>query len=56
MLLIPYLLVVFMPKKEALHDLFADTVVVHENAYEKEVLLNERPKSDSQQLPEGTVI
>ena len=26
MLLIPYLLVVFMPKKEALHDLFADTV------------------------------
>jgi len=34
-LLIPYLLVIFMPKKEALHDLFADTLVVHEDAYEK---------------------
>ena len=27
LLVIPYLLVVFMPKKEALHDLFADTYV-----------------------------
>lgn len=40
MLLIPYLLVVFMPKKEALHDLFADTLVVHENVYEKKTLHN----------------
>ena len=37
MLVIPYLLVIFMPKKEALHDLFADTYVVHEHAYEKEI-------------------
>lgn len=34
-LLIPYLLVIFMPRKEALHDLFADTEVVHEQVYEK---------------------
>ena len=27
MLFIPYLLVIFMPKKEALHDLFADTLL-----------------------------
>lgn len=35
-LLLPYLLVVFMPKKEALHDLFADTYVVHEAIYEQQ--------------------
>lgn len=34
-LLIPYLLVILMPRKEALHDLFADTEVVHEQIYEK---------------------
>lgn len=38
-LLIPYLLVIFMPKKESLHDLFADTYVVYEYAYEKESYL-----------------
>ena len=53
MLLIPYLLVVFMPKKEALHDLFADTYVIHEHAYEKEVTEIEQ-ESEGQQLPEGT--
>lgn len=56
MLLIPYLLVVFMPRKEALHDLFADTIVIYEHAYEKELRINERITSDNQQLPEGTVI
>lgn len=49
-LVIPYLLVVIMPKKEALHDLFGETVVVHEDAFEIE------PRLDGQQLPEGTVI
>lgn len=34
-LVLPYLLVAFMPKKEALHDIFADTCVVHEDTYEK---------------------
>lgn len=56
LLLLPYLLVIFMPKKEALHDLFADTIVIHENAYEKEVRENDRTRSDSQQLPGGTAI
>jgi uncharacterized RDD family membrane protein YckC len=56
MLVIPYLLVIFMSKKEALHDLFADTIVVYENAYEKEIRENYRTMSDGQQLPEGTVI
>ncbi|AOV09128.1 hypothetical protein BI350_06475 [Sporosarcina ureilytica] len=45
-LVLPYLLVAFMPKKEALHDLFADTYVVHEDVYEKrsyfEYLKNEK--------------
>ncbi|KXH87563.1 hypothetical protein AU377_00995 [Sporosarcina sp. HYO08] len=40
MLWIPYLLVIFMPKKEALHDLFADTLVVHEDVYERKTLPN----------------
>lgn len=56
MLVIPYLLVIFMPKKEALHDLFADTIVVHEHAYEKEIRVNYETRSEGQQLPEGTVI
>lgn len=43
--LIPYLFVVFMPKREALHDIFANTVVVHENAFEQ------KPKSREPQLP-----
>lgn len=36
MLLVPYLLVLFMPKKQALHDVFADTAVVHENVFDQE--------------------
>ena len=35
LLVIPYLLVAFTPKKEALHDIFADTYVIHEDAYRK---------------------
>ena len=36
-LVFPYILVAFMPNKEALHDLFANTYVVHEQVYEKNV-------------------
>ena len=54
MLLIPYLLPVFMPKKEALHDLFADTYVVHESTFEKEMQITYMEKAE--QLQEGTVI
>ncbi|MDV6377536.1 RDD family protein [Sporosarcina sp. GW1-11] len=32
---IPYVLVLFMPQKMALHDVFADTVVVHERLFER---------------------
>ena len=46
-LLIPYLLVIFMPRKEALHDLFADTEVIHEQIYEK---LNTVTVDESRQL------
>src|SRR5699024_10432459 len=46
----PYLLAAVMPHKEALHDIFADTVVIYEEAYEVDrpaFVLNE-PK-----IPEG---
>ena len=51
-LVIPYLLVVFMPKKEALHDLFADTVVEYEHTYEKEIRISYRSRLEGQQLQE----
>jgi uncharacterized RDD family membrane protein YckC len=56
MLVIPYLLVPFMPRKEALHDLFADTVVEHEHSYEKEIHVDYRERIEGQQLQEGTII
>lgn len=49
-LLLPYLLTVFMPKHEALHDLFADTVVMHENVYAKQTVQSKAPVVQSQQL------
>ncbi len=52
MLVVPYLLVLFMPKKEALHDVFADTVVEYESAYEKEVRTSRRQRFEGQQLQE----
>ena len=56
MLVIPYLLVLFMPRKEALHDLFADTVVEHEHTYEKEMRVDYRKRIEGQQLQDGTII
>jgi uncharacterized RDD family membrane protein YckC len=52
MLVVPYLLVLFMPKKETLHDLFADTVVEYEHSYEKVILLSRRERIEGQQLQE----
>lgn len=52
MLVVPYLLVLFMPKKEALHDVFADTVVEYESTYEKEVRVSRRQQLEGQQLQE----
>ena len=56
LLVIPYLLVAFTPKKEALHDIFADTFVIHEDAYEKKGHLHNLVKNRGEQLQDGTVI
>ncbi|WP_255452120.1 RDD family protein [Sporosarcina sp. ANT_H38] len=56
MLVIPYFLVIFTRRKEALHDLFADTVVEHEHSYEKEIRVDYHKRIEGQQLPEGTII
>ncbi|WP_438311492.1 RDD family protein [Sporosarcina sp. FA9] len=53
-LLFPYLLPVFMPKKEALHDLLADTYVIHENSFDK--VVNLTTDSKARQLHEGAVV
>jgi len=55
LLTIPYLLVIFMPRKEALHDLFADTYVVHEQAFEKEVI-ETRQVRKGEELQAGTIV
>lgn len=55
LLTIPYLLVVFMPKKEAVHDLFADTYVIHEQSFEKEVIETRRERK-GEELHEGTIV
>ncbi|MCM3637139.1 RDD family protein [Sporosarcina luteola] len=55
LLTIPYLFVVFMPKKEALHDLFADTYVIHEQAFEREVI-ETRQKRKGEELHAGTIV
>ncbi len=56
LLVLPYLLIVFMPKKEALHDIFADTIVVHENAYEKNSQTRDSNNLRREQLPEAPVV
>ncbi len=53
-LTVPYLLAIFMPRKEALHDIFADTNVVHEQAYEKIITEKRVRRLDGHQLPEGS--
>lgn len=55
LLTLPYLLVVFMPKKEALHDLFADTYVVHEQSFEKEVIEMKQVRK-GEELHAGTIV
>ncbi|QTD43242.1 RDD family protein [Sporosarcina sp. Te-1] len=52
-LLIPYLLAIFMPKKEALHDLFADTFVIHEHSYEKEIVMKRQIVDEGEQLQDA---
>ncbi|WP_313891575.1 RDD family protein [Psychrobacillus sp.] len=41
---IPYIAVAFTPKKQAVHDFIADTLVVHEMVYDKmEIIVQEQP-------------
>lgn len=55
-LVLPYLLVVFMPRNEALHDLFADTEVIHEHLYEAIPAQVRTAGAGHHQLPEGQSI
>ncbi|MFS0689132.1 RDD family protein [Sporosarcina sp. 179-K 8C2 HS] len=55
LLTIPYLLVVFMPNKESLHDLFADTFVIHEQSFEREVI-ETRQERKGEELHAGTIV
>lgn len=52
LLWIPYVIVPFMPKKEALHDFFADTFVIHEQSFEKRLVNRTISDPDSQRLQE----
>jgi len=45
-----YWMVGFTPKKQGLHDFIADTMVIHEQAYEKKVETTYQPVSESSQL------
>lgn len=51
-LVIPYLLVAFTSNKQALHDLFADTYVVHEQAYERKKVDSLAQQAKREQLQE----
>ncbi|MCG7344404.1 RDD family protein [Sporosarcina sp. ACRSL] len=55
LLTIPYLLVAFMPKKESLHDLFADTYVIHEHSFEREII-ETRQERKGEELQAGTIV
>lgn len=56
LLVFPYLLVAFTTKKEALHDIFADTYVVHESVYEKKVDFEYLKNNEAHQLQGETEI
>ncbi|EGQ22321.1 hypothetical protein HMPREF9372_3013 [Sporosarcina newyorkensis 2681] len=55
MLWIPYLFVLFTPKKSALHDIFADTAVIHEQVYEKKNV-HELNSTEQHKLHEGPAV
>lgn len=52
LLVFPYVIVAFMPKKEALHDLFADTYVIHENVYVENGSIEYSSSDKGEQLQE----
>src|SRR5699024_6197436 len=51
-LVLPYILAAFTPNKQALHDLFADTYVVHEQTYEAKNKSSFKQNAERQQLQE----
>lgn len=46
---LPYIIVGFTPKKQAIHDYIADTVVVHEQDYQSHFASNQLPQPNSVQ-------
>lgn len=56
LLVLPYVTAAFMPKNEALHDIFADTLVIHENVYEKNEQQSNSVIPKGEQLQEQPLI
>ncbi|TQR08449.1 RDD family protein [Psychrobacillus soli] len=52
---IPYLVTAFTPKKQAIHDFIADTLVVHEAVYDKKEKLEYERTSVAKELQEQNV-
>lgn len=52
---IPYLVVAFTPKKQAIHDFIADTLVVHETIYDKREKVEYENTSSAKELQEQNV-
>jgi uncharacterized RDD family membrane protein YckC len=52
---IPYLAVAFTPKKQAIHDFIADTLVVHEAVYDKKEKVEYIRTSTAKELQEQNV-
>lgn len=49
---IPYVVVAFTPKKQAIHDFIADTLVVHEAVYDKKEKIEYERASTAKELQE----
>lgn len=45
-----YWMIGFTPKKQGLHDFIADTMVIHEHAYEKKIISTYKQASESSEL------
>ncbi|MDI2586137.1 RDD family protein [Psychrobacillus sp. NEAU-3TGS] len=52
---LPYIAVAFTPKKQAIHDFIADTLVVHEAVYDKKEKLVQEHTSVAKELQEQNV-
>ncbi|QFG01192.1 RDD family protein [Psychrobacillus glaciei] len=52
---IPYLVIAFTPKNQAIHDMIADTLVVHEAVYDKKEIGAYKHTSVSKELQEQNI-